>query len=149
MPLRTCRLCEFWSSTTARTIRAIFAALLRRLGCEVQSLNDPGPCVNVVRQFRPQLVFLDIGMPRTDGLQVAAALRAENLGRFLLVARTGYADADLKRKCLDAGFDLVLYKPDEITAVRQTLDAARQLPEPGDPSAVAPPPPAELPQRWA
>lgn len=103
-----------------------FWAPLRRLGCDVRTCNDPESCVDTAREFLPQLLFLDIRMPRKNGLEVAAAMRAANLGKLLIVARTGYTDPTIKGQCLAAGCDLVLHKPIGLSEMHEVLDAARR-----------------------
>ena len=73
------------------------------------------------REFRPEVVLLDIGLPGLNGYEVARRLRSDpELAGALLVALTGWGSEDDKRQALDAGFDVHLTKPIEATA----LDAA-------------------------
>ena len=63
--------------------------------------------------FEPQIAFVDIGMPRMDGFEVARQLR-ERLGRrVLLVALTGWGQDEDRRRSQEAGFDHHLTKPPE------------------------------------
>ncbi len=63
-------------------------------------------------KFQPEVVLLDIGLPGLDGFEVARRLRAMNLApRPLLVALTGYGQAEDVRRSLEAGFDHHLVKP--------------------------------------
>ncbi|HYX24028.1 MAG TPA: response regulator, partial [Thermoanaerobaculia bacterium] len=55
--------------------------------------------------FRPEVVFLDIGLPRMDGYEVARRLREEvGLQEVLLVAVTGYGQEEDRRRAEEAGF---------------------------------------------
>jgi len=73
-------------------------------------------------QFRPQLVFLDIGMPEMDGHQVARAIRALPDWRALtLVAMTGWGQDEDRRKSQQAGFDHHLIKPLDVRALEAFL----------------------------
>ncbi len=63
-------------------------------------------------RFQPEVVLLDIGLPGLDGFEVARRLRAMNLApRPLLVALTGYGQAEDVHRSLEAGFDHHLVKP--------------------------------------
>jgi CheY-like chemotaxis protein len=64
------------------------------------------------KSFLPEVVLMDIGMPGMNGLDTARALRQEPWGRnVLLIAITGWGQAEDKRQTHDAGFDHHLVKP--------------------------------------
>ncbi|MBI3839938.1 MAG: response regulator [Planctomycetia bacterium] len=67
----------------------------------------------MARQFNPDVVLCDIGLPgEIDGYSVAKALRAEEATRSAyLVAITGFGQDDDRRRAVDAGFDRHLIKP--------------------------------------
>lgn len=98
----------------------ILSLLLSRLGpYDVEIAGDAKSTVDTVRRFKPDVVFLDIGLPSVDGYQVAQQLRQiEGFDETLLVAVTGYGqDEDLKRSA-QAGFDFHLVKPVDLTSLR-------------------------------
>src|SRR5207248_177762 len=88
------------------------ARMLRLLGNEVQIANDFLEAVRMAAAFSPDVVFLDIGMPRLNGYDAARRIRdlpgGENM---ILVALTGWGQDDDKRRSLEAGFDSHLVKP--------------------------------------
>jgi CheY-like chemotaxis protein len=72
-------------------------------------------------------VLLDIGLPGLDGLEVARRLRAMNLSpRPMLVALTGYGQAEDVRRSREAGFDHHLVKPADPQALTELLTSSRQ-----------------------
>ena len=78
----------------------------------------------------PDLVILDLGMPGMDGFEVARRLRAlPGSNGVLLVALTGWAQEDDRRRCFEAGFDGHMPKPVELSALRQFLAHPRLLKE--------------------
>jgi CheY-like chemotaxis protein len=101
--------------------------LLIAHGCDIATCNDPRAACEVARQFRPNLVLLDIAMPGMSGFTVAEELRASDLPHFMLVARTGYTDSNTKATCMRSGFDLVVVKPVEASALHNILSLARSL----------------------
>lgn len=98
------------------------ALLVEALGHEVMTLYSGNEVLPYVTQYQPDVVFLDIGMPETDGYTVARSLR--NLpGRphMNVVALTGYGDLDTVRRCHAAGFDQHLLKPADLASLKAIL----------------------------
>lgn len=63
-------------------------------------------------EYRPDVLLVDLAMPVVGGCEVARRVRRlPGLGRVLLVAVTGYPDADNRRRAADAGFDFYMVKP--------------------------------------
>ena len=87
------------------------AMLLRAFGHEVQAGYDGVEAVGAAVAFNPDVVFLDIGLPKLDGYEVARRIR-EQLGQdILLVAITGWGQEEDRRRSREAGFDHHLTKP--------------------------------------
>jgi CheY-like chemotaxis protein len=98
------------------------ALLLKLAGQEVRVAYDGPTALLTAQEFRPQLVFLDIGMPGMDGYEVARRLRALPLpGPVMLVALTGWGQEGDRRRSLAAGFDQHLVKPVELETLRAVL----------------------------
>jgi CheY-like chemotaxis protein len=105
----------------------MFGMWLELMQCEVRTCVDPEHCLQIAREFQPHLVFLDLAMPGMSGFEVAQRFRDAQLPPFLLVARTGYADARTKTECLQRGFNLVLPKPVDLDEMKRLLDTARNF----------------------
>jgi CheY-like chemotaxis protein len=100
------------------------SALLELLGHDAQVANDGPAALAAMQDFRPQLVFLDLGMPGMNGCQVAEAIRLDR--RFdqpVLVALTGWGSEDDRERTSAAGFDLHLTKPISLEAIERMLGA--------------------------
>jgi len=101
-------------------ILALVALRLRRLGCEVTTAVD-GPSALAIAERVPDVVVLDVMMPRLTGLEVVEALRANprltGVKVVLLSARVQEAD---RQRGLEAGADAYLTKPFRF----EDLDAA-------------------------
>ncbi len=97
--------------------------LLTRRGFEVRCAHTGPDGVTVAREFRPEALLLDLGLPGFDGYEVARILRAEaSFADTIFIAISGYAqDAD-RQRCLAGGFDEHLPKPIDIP---QLLNAIR------------------------
>jgi CheY-like chemotaxis protein len=99
------------------------AALLDAWGHEVRVSYDGPSAIAAIVEFKPNLVLLDIGLPKMNGYEVAAQLRKLPNGRALiLVAFTGYGQDEDRRRVREAGFDYHLIKPLEPAALEKILD---------------------------
>jgi CheY-like chemotaxis protein len=87
------------------------AMLLRLKGHEVHVAYDGPAGVALALKMDPDSVLIDIGLPGIDGYEVAKQLRAQENGRALLVALTGYGQTEDRIKSEQAGFDHHLVKP--------------------------------------
>ena len=88
------------------------AALLEIGGHETRVVHDGVAALTMAAQFDPELVFLDIGMPRMDGYETARRLRAApESADALLVALTGWGAHEDRARSRAAGFDKHLLKP--------------------------------------
>jgi CheY-like chemotaxis protein len=85
--------------------------LLKIWGHEVRIAHDGPGAVAAAREYRPEVVLLDIGLPDMDGFAVAAQLRKEGIGGRMLVALTGYGEQKDRDRAQKAGFDHHLVKP--------------------------------------
>jgi CheY-like chemotaxis protein/nitrogen-specific signal transduction histidine kinase len=100
-----------------------FRFLLESMGHQVRALKSGPGALATIREWRPDVVFLDIAMPGMDGYQVAAAIRAEGLDPApLLVAVTGYGQDSDRRGAMAAGFDRHLLKPPELAQIEALLE---------------------------
>jgi PAS domain S-box-containing protein len=102
------------------------AMLLNMSGHEARTVYDGAQALAVGREFRPDVVFLDIGMPVMDGYAAAQRIRAEEWGRAVtLYALTGYGhDNDRLKRSVDVGFDRHFVKPIDPDVVSQVLEQA-------------------------
>jgi CheY-like chemotaxis protein len=81
----------------------------------------------VVREYRPEIVLLDIGLPGMNGYEVARALRANDGDeRPILIAVSGYGSQQDRARSAEAGFDGHFVKPMEIEALREFLDSRHE-----------------------
>ena len=89
--------------------------------------HDGQQAVEAADAFRPDVVLLDIGMPRLNGYEAARRIREQPWGReMLLVALTGWGQEEDKRLAEDAGFDHHLVKPAEPAELQRLLTAWAQ-----------------------
>ncbi len=89
------------------------AVLLKVAGHEVRTAYEGPAALRAAAAFRPEVVLLDIGLPRMDGYAVARRLREEVGLKAALVALTGYGQDEDRCRSQEAGFDAHLVKPVE------------------------------------
>lgn len=86
--------------------------LLEVLGHRGRVVHDGLAALDAARRIRPDVMLVDIGLPGIDGYEVARRVRsAPDLRTILLVALTGYGQADDRERAMAAGFDRHLVKP--------------------------------------
>lgn len=91
-------------------------------GHEVQLAASGTDGVRAARDFHPEIVLCDIGLPGMDGFEVAAALRRDpTTSSVRLIAVTGYGGDEDRRRSKEAGFDLHLTKPVDPAQLRSVL----------------------------
>jgi signal transduction histidine kinase len=100
-------------------------ALLKVLGAEVRVVHSGPSALETLEGFKPELVFLDIGMPEMDGYEVARRIRGRDEWRDLrLVALTGWGQERDRKLSKAAGFDHHLIKPADVGTLQSVLNAA-------------------------
>jgi CheY-like chemotaxis protein len=88
------------------------ATLLNLWGHDTQVVQEAGAVLSAVQSYRPAVVLMDIGLPRSDGYQIAAQVRQQQGGNdAILVAMTGYGDDEHRRQSEKVGFGYHLVKP--------------------------------------
>jgi PAS domain S-box-containing protein len=101
--------------------------LLRLKGNDIRTANDGLVAVDVAETFHPELVLLDIGLPKLNGYEVARRIRQQPSGRdVILVAMTGWGHDEDRRRSLEAGFNFHTVKPMELAALEELLAGCMQ-----------------------
>lgn len=96
--------------------------LLEMEGFIVRLISDGKEAVARAREFIPDYILLDIGLPGMDGYQVARALRQDPaFSHTLIIAISGYGREEDMRKSSEAGFDFHLVKPLDIDELLRIL----------------------------
>jgi PAS domain S-box-containing protein len=103
------------------------AMSLGMLGHDVRTVYDAPRVVDTAAAFQPEIVFMDIGMPRMNGFDVARAIREQEWGGdTTLVALTGWGKEDDRARSRDAGFDHHLVKPADLDDILRLCELARR-----------------------
>ena len=103
---------------------ASLALLLAMEDYEVHTAADGQDAVEQVQRFEPQIIFMDLAMPRLDGMEAARRIRTLPQGeRVRIVALTGWGQEADRQRTRDAGMDHHLIKPVSFDVLRGVLEA--------------------------
>ena len=106
------------------------AMLLRITGHETYTAHDGLGAIEAAEKHRPDVVLLDIGLPKLNGYDVCRRVREQPWGKnIVLIALTGWGQDEDRRKSHEAGFDGHLVKPvdhERLAALLRSLDVARR-----------------------
>lgn len=106
----------------------LYEVTLTRAGFEVMTLDSAVDIINVIREFRPELIFMDVQMPECSGPEAAAVIRqVPGLDVIPIVFLSGDTKLELQLAALTQGGDDFLTKPIDLThlVVTATARAAR------------------------
>ncbi|WP_088259909.1 ATP-binding protein [Fimbriiglobus ruber] len=105
------------------------ADMLGLMGGDTRTAYDGEEAVTAAVEFRPDVILLDIGLPKLNGYEACRRIRAQANGRkVVLIAQTGWGQAEDRQRTHEAGFDHHLIKPvDPATLMKllANLSAAR------------------------
>jgi CheY-like chemotaxis protein len=90
--------------------RQILKSLFELDGHTVSSAADGASGLELIRRVKPDVAFIDIGLPALDGFELARKLRTEG-SRTYLVALTAYGGDRNRQKAIESGFDRHILKP--------------------------------------
>jgi CheY-like chemotaxis protein len=109
--------------------RDIWALYLRSLGYRVSTANDGEDALAQAQRLLPDLVVLDLELPRISGFEVARQLRANPATQGIpLIAATGYSHSRQLDRARDVGFDQIVIKPCDPDALVDAIERQLQLP---------------------
>ncbi|SRR5712691_5117490 len=106
--------------------RDMLTVLLELSGHRVRAAADGLQGVEVACSVHPDIAFIDIGLPGIDGYEVARRIRGHLGNEVLLVAVTGYGQAEDRRRSAEAGFEFHLVKPVSPDQIEQIISGATE-----------------------
>jgi PAS domain S-box-containing protein len=105
---------------------ASLALLLKMEDHEVCTAADGVEAIECARTFEPQIIFMDLAMPRLDGLEAARRIRGLPQGKHVrIVALTGWGQEADRQRTRAAGMDAHLTKPVSLDALHSVLRGSR------------------------
>jgi two-component system CheB/CheR fusion protein len=114
--------------------REMLCELLTRAGFDCQSAERGDAGLTLIREMRPDIALVDLGLPGIDGLELVRRVRSEaTLASVYLIALTGYGQATDRVTALNAGFDEHVVKPvrsDDLIRILKNSGEAESEPRP-------------------
>jgi PAS domain S-box-containing protein len=105
-----------------RDVADSMAQLLRKLGHEVQVCYDGEEAIAAAQEQRPEVIFMDLGMPRVNGYSACRIIRGHPWGHDIrIVAISGWGQEQDKARTTNAGFDAHLVKPVSVSDIKEVL----------------------------
>jgi PAS domain S-box-containing protein len=102
------------------------AMILNKMGNETQTAHDGHEAVDVAAAFKPDVILLDIGMPKLNGHEACRRIREQPWGKnVVIVACTGWGQEEDKRRSQEAGFSFHMVKPVDPAALENLLAGLR------------------------
>jgi PAS domain S-box-containing protein len=103
------------------------ADMLSLLGDEVRIAHDGLEALTVTEEFRPDVILMDVGMPRLNGLEAARQIRSQPWGHDVaIIALTGWGQENDQEKSREAGCDSHLVKPVNLDDLERTVAEVRK-----------------------
>ena len=101
--------------------------LLRMIGNEVHTAYDGLEAVGAAATFQPDVIVLDIGLPKLNGYEAARQIRAQQGAGMVLIALTGWGQEEDRLRSKEVGFDHHITKPVEFSTLKKLLaEVARE-----------------------
>ncbi|MEP2775856.1 MAG: ATP-binding protein [Luteolibacter sp.] len=97
------------------------ATMVSMLGHDVRVAHEGKEAVRVAREYKPDVILMDLGMPVMSGYEAARFLRNENPTEPLLVAVSGWGAQANRERAIEAGFDHHLVKPANPAEIRRLI----------------------------
>jgi signal transduction histidine kinase/ActR/RegA family two-component response regulator len=120
------RLCRVLIVDDNRDHAESLGMLLELKGHETKTASDGTEGIDKAKSFKPEVILLDIGMPKLNGYECAQRIRQQPWGQdVVLVALTGWGQEQDKRMAMEAGFDHHLTKPVDSETLERILAAAK------------------------
>ena len=96
--------------------------MLKLMGNETHTAHDGLAAVEAAEKIRPDMILLDIGLPKLNGYDACRRIREQPWSKgIVIVALTGWGQEEDRRRSHEAGFDHHLVKPVEIAALEMLL----------------------------
>ena len=95
--------------------------LIESFGYEAKAVYSGEAAIAEMPSFHPDMALVDIGMPGLNGYETVSQIRERGNVRLIVVAVTGWAGEDVKRRANECGFNLHVAKPMTLEKLQELL----------------------------
>jgi CheY-like chemotaxis protein len=96
--------------------------VLKIMGNDTRTAYDGEEAVAAAAEFRPRVILLDIGLPKLNGYETCRRIREQKDGMsMVIIAQTGWGQAEDRQRTRDAGFDYHMVKPVDLNELQKLL----------------------------
>lgn len=104
----------------------MLSKVVKMLGNTVETAEDGQQAIELAQKFKPEIILMDLGMPKMNGYEAARFIRQQEWGKnILLIALTGWGQQEDRDRTTDAGFDHHLVKPAEPAELQRLINQYR------------------------
>lgn len=104
----------------------LFKIILEKEGYRVLTTTDASRGLRLIKEKSPEIVFLDIKMPRVNGIELLRRIRKIKKG-LIVIMLTGYATLDTARKAMELGAYDYVTKPFDLEAIKASIRDALEI----------------------
>ena len=102
--------------------------MLKIMGNETKSVHDGLAAVQAAEEFQPEIILLDIGLPKLNGYDACRAMREKPWSQgMVIIALTGWGQDEDRRRSAEAGFDHHLVKPVEMATLQKLFSELQTI----------------------
>ena len=106
--------------------------MLNLMGNDTRTAHDGLAAVEAAGEFRPDIILLDIGLPKLNGYEACRRIREQPWSKgMVIVALTGWGQDEDRRRSAEAGFNHHMVKPVEVDALEKVLATPNARPADG------------------
>lgn len=100
--------------------------MLKIMGNDVRTAHDGLEAIEQAADYRPHVILLDLGMPKLNGYDVCRRIREQDWGSdIMIIALTGWGQAEDRQRTKEAGFDHHLVKPVDVAKLNELLESSK------------------------
>ncbi|MBA2113510.1 PAS domain-containing hybrid sensor histidine kinase/response regulator [Bremerella alba] len=104
----------------------MLSKVVKMLGNTVETAEDGQQAIEMAQEFQPEIILMDLGMPKMNGYEAARYIRQQDWGKnILLIALTGWGQQEDRERTKDAGFDHHLVKPADPAELQRMINQYR------------------------